>query len=82
MPHSKQARKRHRQSEERRVANKSARTSMRTAIKRVLQAGTPEAAKQSLPEAMKRVDKAAKKSVIHRNTAARIKSRLARSAAK
>lgn len=82
MPHSKQARKRHRQSEERRVANKSARTSMRTAVKRVLQASSPEAAKQSLPEAMKRVDKAAKKSVIHRNTAARIKSRLARSAAK
>ena len=82
MPHSKQARKRHRQSEERRVANKSARTSMRSAMKRVLTATSPDAAKESLPEAMKRVDKAAKRNVIHKNTAARIKSRLARSAAK
>lgn len=76
MPNSKQAKKRHRQSEERRGANKSVRTAMRTAVKKVLAAESPDAALQGLPEAMKRVDKAARHHVIHRNTAARIKSRL------
>lgn len=82
MPNSKQAEKRARQSERRRQANKVVRTSMRTAVKKVLQAPTPEAAEAALPEAMKRLDKAAKQRVIHPNTAARTKSRLAKVAAK
>ena len=43
---------------------------MRTAVKKVVQAPTTEAATAALPEAMKRLDKAAKQHVIHPNTAA------------
>ena len=42
----------------------------------------PEAAAAALPEAVKRVDKAAKRNIIHANAAARKKSQLARAAAK
>ena len=80
MPNNKQASKRMRQDEKRRVQNKTTRSAMRTAVKKVLQAETGEDAKKNLPEAMKRVDKAAKNSVIHANAAARIKSRLATTA--
>ena len=73
MPNSKQAKKRMRQNEARRVHNKALRTSMRTAMKGVLKADSPEAAAAALPLAMKRVDKAAKRNVIHTNTAARYK---------
>jgi small subunit ribosomal protein S20 len=78
MPNSKQAKKRLRQSEERRDDNKRVRSAMRTAIKQVLRAETPEQAKKVLPMAFKRVDKAAKKRVIHPNAAARYKSRLSK----
>ena len=81
MPHSKQARKRMRQSEERRVQNKTARTRMKRAIKRAeTPAGSDGAA--ALAEAMKRIDKAAKSHAIHANAAARLKSRMARAAAR
>lgn len=80
MPNNKQAAKRVRQNEESREGNKVVRTSMRTAVKRVLQAESTEAAEAALPEAMRRVDKAAKKHVIHENAAARTKSRLAKAA--
>ncbi len=78
MPNSKQAAKRARQSEERRLQNKSVRSAMKTAIKRASAATTPEAVADLVPAAMKRIDKAAKTNVIHRNAAARHKSRLAR----
>lgn len=80
MPNSKQAKKRMRQDDERRIANKHIRSTMRTAVKRVLEADSKEAAQEALPEAMKRVDKAAKINVIHDNAAARVKSRLAKAA--
>lgn len=81
MPNNKQARKRVRQDEDRRARNKVVRTSMRTAVKKVLNAESGEAAQQAFPEAMKRVDKAAKNHVIHANAAARTKSRLHRAIA-
>ncbi len=80
MPNSKQAKKRMRQDDERRISNKHVRSTMRSAVKRVLEAESSEAAKEALPEAMKRVDKAAKINVIHDNAAARVKSRLAKAA--
>ena len=80
MPNNKQAKKRVRQNETRRQENKVVRSSMRTAVKKVVQAESSEAAQAALPEAMKRVDKAAKKNIIHDNAAARIKSRLSRAA--
>lgn len=82
MPNSKQAAKRMRQNEKAREENKRVRSAMRSAVKKVLQAPSPEEAKKALPAAMKKVDKAAKKNVIHANTAARKKSQLSRAAAK
>jgi len=81
MPNSKQAKKRLTQDEKKRQLNKTKRTMMRTAIKKVLQADSAEAAQAAVPTAMKRIDKAAKVHVIHENTAARYKARLARSIA-
>ena len=70
-----------RQSEERRVQNKVVRTRMKSAIKLVLAAETPDQAKALLPVAMKRIDKAAKTHASHKNTASRYKSRIARASA-
>ena len=78
MPNSKQASKRLRQNDKARIHNKALRTSMRTAMKRVLRAGDPESARVALASAMKRVDKCAKRHVIHANAAARYKSRLSK----
>jgi small subunit ribosomal protein S20 len=80
MPNNKQAEKRVRQNEKQREGSKVIRTSMRSAVKKVVQAESREAAEAALPEAMKRVDKAAKRHVIHENAAARTKSRLAKAA--
>ena len=65
--------KRNRQTEVRRQRNRATRSELRTRIKNAAEAGdgTNEAA-----AAMQRLDKAAARRVIHRNTAARRKSRL------
>jgi len=78
MPNSKQAKKRMNQDVERGAANKVVRSRMRSAMKKVLQAESLEEARKAVPEATKRVDKAAKKNVIHANAAARKKAQLAR----
>lgn len=80
MPNNKQAKKRVLQNETRRQENKIVRTAMRSAIRNVLEADTADAASAAMPNAMKRIDKAAKTNVIHANTAARYKSRIARAA--
>ncbi len=80
MPNTKQAKKRMRQDEERRIANKSVSSEMKSATKKVMQAETAEAALAALPLAMKKVDKAAKANLIHANAADRRKARLARAA--
>jgi len=77
MAHSKQAFKRARQSEAKRIVNKNARTRMKSAIKRARGAGGAERG-EALADAMKRIDKAAKIHAIHKNAAARYKSRAAR----
>ena len=81
MPNNKQAKKRMRQDEERRVRNKAVKSSMRSAVKKVLTAESKEEADKHLPSAMKRIDKAAKQHIIHDNAAARYKNRLARNIA-
>ena len=78
MPNSKQAKKRMTQDEQRRLHNKAITSEMRSAVKKVLTAETPEAAKAAMPEAMKKVDKAAKANIIHANAAARKKSQLSK----
>jgi small subunit ribosomal protein S20 len=77
--------KRNRQNQRREDRNKSIRTSLKTASKKVRVAaaqGDGETATARAAEASRALDKAASKGVIHKKTAARRKSRLARAAAK
>lgn len=79
MANSPQARKRARQSEKRRQQNASQRSTLRTFIKKVIKAiraGDREAAGLAFREAEPRIDRAARKGLIHPNKAARHKSRL------
>ncbi len=82
MPNTKQATKRMETDERRRIANKIMTSTMRSNVKKVLRAETAEAGKAALPEAMKHVDKCLKKNILHENTAARVKARMARSITK
>lgn len=82
MPNTKQAQKRVRQGEAARIHNKTIRSAMRSAIKGVLEAETKDEAEANLPQAMKKIDKAAKRRILHPNAADRTKSRLAHAAAK
>ena len=56
--------------------NRAIRSRMRTAIKRVRQAPDKATAETALQSAISVVDKTARKGILHRNTAARYKSRL------
>ena len=79
MPNSVSAKKRHRQSEDRRLANRSARTALRTQIKKVrvaVAAGDVEKSEAAFKTAQKKLDQAAAKGLIHANAAARTKARL------
>ncbi|WCO65619.1 30S ribosomal protein S20 [Iamia majanohamensis] len=70
--------KRNRQNEKRRVRNKAVRSDLRTRSK-VAEAAAVEGADdadEALRLAVKRIDQAASKGVIHKNQAARRKSRL------
>lgn len=78
MPNSKQSSKRLLQAEKARLQNKIVRTGMRSAMKKVLQADDKEAAVEAAPLAMKKIDKAAKRNVIHANAAARLKSQVSK----
>jgi small subunit ribosomal protein S20 len=72
--------KRNRQNEARRVRNKAVRSEVRTRSKAALEAaeqGADDVA-EAAGLAAKRIDKAAAKGVIHKNAAARRKSRLAK----
>jgi small subunit ribosomal protein S20 len=70
--------KRIRQNEKRRVRNKSVRSEIKTRLKSAVDAAEQgaENAETALAVAIKRLDKAAAKGVIHKNQAARRKSRL------
>ncbi|MFY9621348.1 MAG: 30S ribosomal protein S20 [Pyrinomonadaceae bacterium] len=79
MPNHKSAEKRVRQSERRRVINKSNRTRLRTSIKNLRNALAKDTGKDAaalLPKTVSEIDKAVQKGVLHRNAAARHKSRL------
>jgi small subunit ribosomal protein S20 len=70
--------KRNRQNLRRRERNRAVRSEIKTRAKRAVQAAEAGAddVEERLRIAIKRIDKAAAKGVIHRNTAARRKSRL------
>jgi small subunit ribosomal protein S20 len=74
---TKSAVKRIRQSETRRVRNRTIRSQVRTAVKTARAAGG-DALRSAVAEAIRALDKAVTKGVVHRNTAARKKSALAR----
>ena len=79
MANSPQARKRARQNDRRRAQNASMRSMMRTTIKKVLravEAGDKAAAETAFKDAMPAIDRVADKRMIHKNKAARHKSRL------
>ena len=79
MPHTKSAKKRLRQSQERRAHNRSIKSDLRTQIKKVLKAvkeGNGEEAREHLRLAYKKLDKCAARRYLHPNTAYRYKSRL------
>ncbi len=81
MPNSKQAEKRVRQNDVRRIQNKGLRSAMKTAIRRVteaVEAADKDGAKAALTLAMKRIDKCAKRNIVHKNNASRRKSNLSR----
>ena len=79
MANSPQAKKRARQAEGRRRHNASLRSLVRTVIKKVtaaIDAGDAKQAKAAYDEAVPVIDRMADKGIIHKNKAARHKSRL------
>jgi small subunit ribosomal protein S20 len=71
--------KRNRQNEKRRLRNRAVRGTARAAVRdarTAILAGEPAASKEAVLAAISRLDKAAEKGVIHKNNAARRKSRL------
>jgi small subunit ribosomal protein S20 len=75
MTHSKQAAKRVRTSNRRRLKNRAVRSGIKSKAKSTL-AAEPAQRAEMLRESMKMIDKAAKVGVIHKNAASRKKSRL------
>jgi small subunit ribosomal protein S20 len=80
MANTASARKRTRQSEKQRQHNASLRSELRTAVKnarKAIEAGDKSAAQTILQRATSTIDRIADKNIIHKNKAARHKSRLA-----
>lgn len=79
MPNIKSAKKRLRQSHERRARNRAAKSQLKTAIKKLRDAVAAknfDDAKERFNQVTKLIDQTAAKKVIHVNKAARTKSRL------
>ena len=79
MPNIKSAKKRVITSRKKAVANNLIEASRKTAIKnfeKSVKAGEKEASSEKLNVALQRIDKAANSGLIHKNKAARLKSRL------
>lgn len=79
MANTASARKAARQAEHRRQHNTSLKSELRTAVKNVrkaIDAGDKQAAKAALVQSQPVIDSMTAKEIIHRNTAARTKSRL------
>ncbi|PAQ16528.1 30S ribosomal protein S20 [Bacillus sp. FJAT-42315] len=78
MPNIKSAIKRVKTTEKRTEQNSQVKSAMRTAVKKfeVAVANNEDNAKVLLTEAVSRLDKAAAKGLIHKNTASRTKGRL------
>ena len=80
MPHSRNAKKRLRQSLERREKNRSVKRELKTRVRKVaesVKAGKLDEAQSAMRVATQKLDRAAAHKIIHRNAAARTKSRMA-----
>lgn len=78
MAHSRSAIKRIRITRERTARNRKVKASTRTAIKQFLADNRPEDMEQRFRSAIRAIDRAVTKGVMHKNTAARRKSRIAK----
>lgn len=81
MPNTTSAKKALRQSHKRRNLNRQQRSSLRTAVKKVraaAESGDAQKAEEEFRAATKKLDQAASKKLIHKNAAARTKSRLSK----
>ncbi len=79
MPNTNSSKKRLRQNIARRAENRTVKSEIRTNIRKVreaVEAGDIEKAEQTFRLTAKKLDRAGAKNVIHRNKAARLKSRL------
>ena len=79
MPNIASAKKNLRKSQAAAIRNRAQRSELRTALKR---AKSGDASAEARQTAVRLLDRAARKGLIHRNTAARHKSKLARTAAR
>ena len=85
MANTRSAEKRNRQSQKRRLRNQAVRTRVKSAVRKVresLERGEGTEAQQAFAAASRLLDQAAAKGVLHRNTASRRISRLAKAVAK
>lgn len=80
MPHTRSAKRHMRKSDKQRTYNRAAKRAIKTQIKSVedVVKAKPEALKDEVLKAIRKLDKAAARRVIHPNQAARKKSQLAR----
>lgn len=79
MPNHKSAEKRVRQNEKRRLVNRSNKSRVRTQVKKLrsaLSASDKSLSQELLNPTISIIDKAVNKGILHKNTAARYKSRL------
>ncbi|MBC3798533.1 30S ribosomal protein S20 [Acetobacterium paludosum] len=81
MANIKSAMKRAKTNEKSRLRNKAVKTNLKTSVKKfdlAVEEGNVEAAQEAFRLATKKIDMAATKGILHKNTAARKKSTLAR----
>lgn len=78
MANTKSAKKRIRQSRHHAAANRVQRSAVRSAVRKVRSAQSPDQARAALSQAERLLDRAARKRLIHPNAAARQKARLHR----
>ncbi|MEZ6067445.1 MAG: 30S ribosomal protein S20 [Planctomycetaceae bacterium] len=79
MPNTSSAKKALRQNAKRRLLNRSQTSTLRTTVKRVrtlVESGDVAGAQEAFRVACKKLDQAAAKNLIHKNSAARTKSRM------
>lgn len=78
MPITQSVKKRVRQNEKRRLYNLNYKRKMRTAVKKVMQSTAKDDAEPLYRHAVSLIDKVHNKKIIHRNKAAREKSKITR----